>query len=329
MKHLGLALLPGVIAWLAIAAVLHTSWVKHLWDHPNERSLHSVPTPRIGGIGILAGTLALAILQPVGALAAILGCAFLLWCVGLVDDLRSLPVRVRLSAHGLAAFAAMWAVSGPPGDPASALPWFVAVVAITWGANLFNFMDGADGLAGGMSALGFAFYAVAAASAQESMLASTALVLASASAGFLLHNFPPARAFLGDSGSIPLGFLAGALGAYGVACGAWPWVFPVLVFSPFIVDATVTLLHRIVRGEAFLRAHRTHYYQRLVLAGWSHRRLAVCAYGLMLAAGASALVLRSEGPLLQCGIILGWSAAYSLALYAIDRKTTRNPQAAP
>ncbi len=94
---------------------------------------------------------------------------------------------------------------------------------------------------------------------------------------------------MGDAGSIPLGFLAGALGVQGALAGAWPFWFPVLVFSPFIVDATVTLARRMVRREPFWRAHRAHYYQRLVLSGWSHRRVALGAYALMCAGAAAAL----------------------------------------
>jgi len=144
--------------------------------------------------------------------------------------------------------------------------------------------------------------------------------------GFLTHNFPPARVFMGDAGSIPLGFLAAALGVLGVIAGAWPVAFPVVVFSPFIVDATVTLARRLVRGDRVWQAHRTHYYQRLVLWGWNPRRLVFASGGLMLAAAASALVLAGAGPMLQCGIIFFWVALYALLLPAMDRKTrTTNP----
>jgi UDP-N-acetylmuramyl pentapeptide phosphotransferase/UDP-N-acetylglucosamine-1-phosphate transferase len=128
---------------------------------------------------------------------------------------------------------------------------------------------------------------------------------------------------MGDSGSIPLGFLAGALGLLGTVRGTWPAWFPVLVFSPFIVDATLTLARRMVSGERFWRAHRGHYYQRLILAGWSQRRLALCAYALMLAAALSALAARAAGPGVQLGILLGWTAAYLLLLIAIERRARR------
>jgi UDP-N-acetylmuramyl pentapeptide phosphotransferase/UDP-N-acetylglucosamine-1-phosphate transferase len=200
---------------------------------------------------------------------------------------------------------------------------FVAIVAIAWVTNLFNFMDGADGLAGGMAAIGFAACAWAAIHSGDTALAGTCAAIASASVGFLRWNFPPARVFLGDAGSIPLGFLAAALGAYGAVRGTWSLAFPVMVFSPFIVDATVTLLRRLVGGEKVWRAHRSHYYQRLVLAGWPRRRLAVASFALMAGAGASALVLERVGAMLQCGIIFFWAALYALLLVSIDRTTRR------
>jgi len=190
-----------------------------------------------------------------------------------------------------------------------------------WMTNLYNFMDGSDGLAGTMALVGFGAYAAAAALAGHGPLALVSLAVASASAGFLAFNFPPARVFMGDAGSIPLGFLAGALGVLGVVAGAWPAAFPAVAFSPFIVDATATLLRRLVRGERVWQAHRSHYYQRLVLSGWNPRRLVLAAGGLMLAAAASALVLARSGLMLQCGIIFFWVVLYALLLPAIDRKT--------
>ena len=107
--------------------------------------------------------------------------------------------------------------------------------------------------------------------------------LAGASLGFLFFNFPPSRIFMGDAGSIPLGFLSAAVGLHGFLTGQWSWWFGFLVFSPFWVDATVTLLKRLLRGERIWHAHREHYYQRLILSGWSHRRTIASYYFLMLA----------------------------------------------
>ena len=205
---------------------------------------------------------------------------------------------------------------------AMALP---AVLALAWMTNLYNFMDGADGLAGGMTAIGFAAYAMAAASA-ASPIAPILFAICGAAAAFLAFNFPPAKVFMGDAGAIPLGFLAGALGLLGWQDGIWPAWFPVLVFSPFIVDATVTLWRRLLKGEKIWQAHREHGYQRLILTGWSRRRLVWVAWVLMAATALTALVARNVSSTLQVGALLLWVAIYTGAWKVIDKRAThRNP----
>jgi len=318
-------LAPAVLAAVVIAFLRRSRWSARLADQPNERSLHSVPTPRIGGIGLVAGALPVAAFVAGDSLGIVLGCAAVLALVSLWDDLRGLPIQVRLPAHVAAAAIAVLAVASPA--PAhfdvGVVEAVLAVVTLVWMTNLFNFMDGSDGLAGGMAAIGFGALALAACEAGSVPLALVAAALASASIGFLAHNFPPARVFLGDAGSVPLGFLAGALGLYGVLTGVWALWFPFAVFSPFIADATVTLLRRIVRGERFWRAHRDHYYQRLVVAGWTRRRLALWSYALMAAAAASALAAEAAGPGVRFGIILVWAALYALLFIAIERRVLR------
>jgi UDP-N-acetylmuramyl pentapeptide phosphotransferase/UDP-N-acetylglucosamine-1-phosphate transferase len=319
------ALVPALLAAAAIAILRRSPLAARLSDLPNERSLHETPTPRLGGLGIALAVLPFAILHAQGTPAMLLACALALAGVSLADDLRGLPPSLRLVAHLLAAVAAWIAIAAPPASmPGTAwLAGLALVLAIAWSTNLYNFMDGADGLAGAMAAVGFGAYAAAAWMAGDAPLALLCLALASASLGFLAWNFPPARVFLGDAGSIPLGFLAGALGAYGIQRDLWPLPFPFMAFSPFLVDATVTLLRRLAAREKVWRAHRGHYYQRLVLAGWSRRRLALTAGALMLASAASALVLARQGLMLQCGIISVWSAFYAVVLVTIDRTTRK------
>jgi UDP-N-acetylmuramyl pentapeptide phosphotransferase/UDP-N-acetylglucosamine-1-phosphate transferase len=237
------ALLPAAVTALVIAILRRTSFSRHLADHPNERSLHSQPRPRIGGLGIAAGIFPLGLYATGGSIALILACALGLALVSLIDDLRSLPVAVRLAAHGIAAIVVMAVIAFLPTgvDALRWVTWLAGVAALARITNLYNFMDGADGLAGTMALVGFGAYALAATFAGKPTLAYVCLSIASASAGFLVHNLPPARVFMGDAGSITLGFLAGALGLYGFMADAWPAAFPVVVFSPFIVDATVTL----------------------------------------------------------------------------------------
>jgi len=305
-------IVPGAVAAALILALSRSPLARRLLDRPNERSLHTVPTPRIGGIAIVLSAFPWGFAHGATSLAWIFSCAAALAVLSFIDDIRSLPVGVRLAAH----LAAAGVVVAPLGLALAAA--IVVAVAIAWMANLFNFMDGADGLAGGMAAIGFAAYAIAAQLAGEQPLAIACTALASAALGFLAFNFPPARVFMGDAGSVPLGFLAGALGLAGYARGAWPAWFPVLVFSPFVVDASVTLLRRAFRGERLWRAHRGHYYQRLVLAGWTARRVALAEYAVMAAATGAALAGRGAGLMLQCGIISAAALLYALLILAIE-----------
>ncbi len=251
-------------------------------DHPNERSLHQTPTPRIGGLGIMAGVLVASLWLVDGTLLPAMLGAFALAAVSVLDDVRGLPVALRFLAHFVAAAACLLAL-GLTGWALVGL-----TLAVVWMTNLFNFMDGADGLAGGMAAIGFGALALAAWLGGAPGLAAFCAAIAAAALAFLRFNFPPARVFMGDAGSIPLGFLAAVLGILGARQEVWSWLFPLLVFSPFIVDASVTLSRRVLRGDKVWQAHRSHYYQRAVLLGATHRQLAIAAYVLMLAMAALA-----------------------------------------
>jgi len=308
---LAAALAPAIACALVIAALRESSLGRRLADRPNERSLHVQPRARVGGIGIMASALPAVVLMGGAGVTLAVILAAVLAVLSFIDDRGSLPIAVRLSAHvsaaAIIAFAALvgkgWATA------------LVATIAIAWMTNLFNFMDGADGLAGGMGVVGFAAYAAGAALGHDLPFALGCLAVASACAGFLLYNFPPARVFMGDAGSIPLGFLAGAVGLLGTTRGLWGAWFPLLAFAPFIADASITLARRALRREPFWRAHRTHSYQRMVISGWSHRRLALHAYALMLVSACCALLALAEGGMVRSAIIYGW-AAVLIALFA-------------
>ena len=161
--------------------------------------------------------------------------------------------------------------------------------------------------------------------AETVIAGATAAAIVGATASFLVVNFPPARVFLGDVGSIPLGFLAGALGVIGWRNDAWPLWFPLLVFAPFIGDATLTLLRRLLRRERVWQAHREHYYQRLVRMGLGHRRTAIVAYVLMLVCGAAALYGRTEAPAVQAAIFALTCAMLVAVAVWVDVKWARRP----
>jgi len=162
--------------------------------------------------------------------------------------------------------------------------------------NLYNFMDGSDGLAGGMAFFGFSIFGLATLMRGDYVQAMMNFSVGAAAVSFLYYNFNPAKVFMGDAGSIALGFLVAALGVLGWQKNVWPLWFPILVFSPFIVDASVTLVKRSLRGAKVTEAHREHYYQRVIQMGVSHRDLALFEYGLMLAAGISAIVALGRSP---------------------------------
>jgi len=310
-----LATLLATTATLPLLMSLGTrGW---LIDRPNSRSLHATPTPRIGGLAMALGVAVGLSLQ--GGVSAIMVLALGLCMLSLLDDWGGLSPAIRLVAH--LAVACALVLSELP-DRAV---WVSAafVVTIVWMTNLYNFMDGADGLAGGMAIFGFGSYAIASWTAGDPSLAGTCTVIAMAALGFVVFNFPPARVFLGDAGSIPLGFLAGGIGLLGWNRQYWPVWFPLAVFAPFVLDASITLLRRALAGERVWHAHRSHYYQRLVLMGWTHTRLAGVSYGLMGLTAVTALVALRLPEAGAMALLAGLAIAYASAGLKVDRRWRR------
>lgn len=308
------------------AALVSTWWLvrgpfsRIALDRPNQRSLHQVPVPRTGGLGVHVGIIvAIASLSPTLP-GAVWGGYALLLCVSFFDDVRGLHVVPRLCMHLLAAAACAIATLAPD---YSTLAIAVTALAIAWTMNLFNFMDGSDGLAGGMAFIGFTVYGVAAWFAGSTSFAVMNFSIASAAAAFLVFNFHPARIFLGDVGAVPLGFLVAGCGLVGWLQRDWAWWFPVLVFSPFVADASVTLLRRLVRRERVWEAHRDHYYQRLVQLGWGHRRTAFAEYALMLACGGTALIALSLPLAGQAAVLSAAVAVYCVLIAVVTRRWNR------
>jgi UDP-N-acetylmuramyl pentapeptide phosphotransferase/UDP-N-acetylglucosamine-1-phosphate transferase len=286
-------------------------------DAPNARSLHSRPTPRIGGVVLIA-------------VALIPGCLFGLYptrilllagalsLFSFLDDRVGLPVRVRLPFHFLASAAFLFPFF--ESDPVVIAELGFALFALVWMINLFNFMDGSDGLAGGMTAFGFLSYSAASWMSGDATLAAGCAAVAGSAIGFLVLNFHPAKVFLGDAGSIAIGFLAGSIGIWGIANSLWPAWYPPLVFAPFILDATFTLFIRAARGERLSQAHREHLYQRMILAGVNHRRTALAYYAIMLGNAILAPLLLRASTRVQWEIVVALAVAYPVA-YSVIRKS--------
>jgi len=305
---------------ISVGILLSPAGRRMLLDRPNERSLHRTPVQRSGGLAIAAGVAAGALLLPLPpALLVALGAAGALACVSLLDDLLTLPTLLRLGAHLGAAGAVLWLAF----DGLGAMGFAALALALAWSANLYNFMDGADGIAAGMTLFGFGAYALAAHLAGAPALSSLSAIIALAAAVFLLVNFPPARMFMGDVGSVPLGLLAGALGLIGWHEGAWPFWFPMLVFAPFTCDATLTLLKRALRRERVWQAHREHYYQRLVRMGFGHRGALWIECTAMAGCAATAIAVRDAGESTQFAA-LGTATLALIALAVwIDTRWSR------
>lgn len=312
---LACAALSSLILW----TLLRTGWAWTLaTDVPTHRSLHTLPTPRVGGWGVSPAA-ALGIVAFAPQLASVAALVVLLAVMCQIDDRRGLSARVRFLVQAVAATAI--GLLFPLGLGAWVTPF--VILALIWMTNLYNFMDGADGLAGGMAVLGFGAYAVASFPFAPP-LGIAAMAVVGAALGFLIFNLPPARLFLGDAGSIPLGFLAGAIGIVGTAARIWPIWFPFMVFSPFLADASATLLRRVARGERFWEAHREHYYQRMIRMDGKHQRTICAWYGLIaLGEALSLLMLHLHAPRAVLAIGCAWAVALLFLGYQVDRRWVR------
>lgn len=303
--------------WLLLKWMLKSGVAYVAMDLPNQRSLHERPIPRSGGLAVMAGILTVWLSLNTPALWPLALAGGGLMAVSFFDDLFGVSVGWRFAMHLAVAIAYLHSGSTLFLDP---LVVVLLVLMIVWAINLYNFMDGANGLAGGMAFFGFGCYGLGAWLAGDVHLANMAWAIAFAVLSFLFFNFHPAQIFLGDGGSVPLGFFMAALGIYGYEKAYWAAWFPFLVFSPFILDATVTLLRRAFRGEKIWHAHREHYYQRLIRMGWSHRRLALWAFSIMIAAGLTAVWGNVQAVRIQYALIALWGVTYLLMARWVDIK---------
>jgi UDP-GlcNAc:undecaprenyl-phosphate GlcNAc-1-phosphate transferase len=301
------------VAFVLIALLVLTPLRNIALDQPNHRSLHTKVTPRTGGLAIIAGIAASWVWLE--SLYIFLFPTILLLAICLADDIKGLAVRWRLSAQLVIVTGFLWSVFS--------MPWWqyaAAILALVWMINLYNFMDGADGLAGGMTFFGFGAYGIAAYFQGDMPMALLGWVVSSSSLAFLIFNFNPARIFMGDSGSVPLGFLAGTIGLYGWQQELWGWWFPMLVFSPFIVDASVTMFRRLLNGEKVWQAHRSHYYQKLIQAGFGHKKTALLEYGLMIISATSAVLLLNQPMIIVYPVLAGFSILYIWIASMVQRR---------
>ena len=317
-----------LVSWLACAGLSRYRGRWALLDLPNDRSLHVSATPRSGGLGMMAG-LATGYLLARTAISLpeagwVLLALLLIAGISFFDDWYRLAPLLRLLAHTLAAgllvFPAGYALGIflLPGVSWHAPIWLLDVFSllfIVWMVNLYNFMDGMDGFAGGMASIGFATLALLGGLAGAQGYALAALLVCAAALGFLSSNFPPARIFMGDLGSGSLGFTAAMFLLWADRAGFFPLWVGAVVFSPFIVDATWTVVRRTLSGKRPWQAHREHFYQRLVRLGWGHKRTALWSYALMLKCSLIAVACFCSTAVWTQGLLLGLTAAVYLTLF--------------
>jgi UDP-N-acetylmuramyl pentapeptide phosphotransferase/UDP-N-acetylglucosamine-1-phosphate transferase len=269
----------GVAACLGTRALIPLLARARVLDRPNERSSHTRPTPRGGGIAVVGAILlAWLALFAAGETSSVLWIvllgALLLALVSWSDDRRDLSAAIRFGVQAVAV--GLGAIALAPIGPVfqGALPAWLDTAASAllwlWFVNLFNFMDGIDGLAGSEAAaigLGLVLFALFG-TGRDPAFAALAGAIAAAALGFLVWNWAPAKIFLGDVGSVPLGYLLGWLLLLAAARGHWRIALILPLY--FLADATITLLRRLSHGERVWRAHRSHFYQRAVRRGLGH-----------------------------------------------------------
>lgn len=311
----------------------------YMLDHPNDRSLHDRPVPRGGGLAILAALLVCGLVtvmfQPVPGLVGIVLGMLVVAGVSFLDDRHSVPPFYRFVAHTVAAAVIVYGgffiqrleIPGAGWHWSYIVGAMFSVLFIVWMTNLYNFMDGMDGFAGGMAVIGFSVFALLGWQVGNVLFMLLSLVTAAAAGGFLLFNFPPARIFMGDVGSSTLGLLAGTFSLWGARDGIFQFWIAVLVFLPFIADSTVTLVRRFLRREKLWQAHKTHFYQQLVQAGWGHRKTVLLEYAVMLGCGISAIWGVHSAALMQIAIFVSWSLFYLLFFFWVSRLIVQNGRA--
>lgn len=283
------------LAYVGVGGLRRWAESRQVFDIPNERSSHNRPTPRGGGLvivilstgGLILAWLLDSAISPADLVAYLVG-AWLIAGVSWLDDLRSLPNRVRFAAHSLAAILAIvafgyWRIVNLPLVGLVDAGWvglpvtFVWIVGLT---NAYNFMDGIDGIAGGQAVVAAIGWAVLGWLSGQPLVGILGLLLAASSLGFLGHNWPPARIFMGDVGSAFLGYTFAVLPVIAAQHNPRLAVAGVLLVWPFVFDAAFTFLSRLRRRENVFAAHRSHLYQRLVIAGYNHRTVTLLYIGL-------------------------------------------------
>lgn len=303
--------LTALAAYLVVGRIRILAERKMILDIPNARSSHSRPTPRGGGLGIVLVTFIGVVLTqlfgngwPAWQLAGFTAGAVLIAFISWLDDVHNLPSSIRMLAHcGAAVIAVLaigtWSTVNIPLLGEIQLGWLGYPLAFLWVVgmiNAYNFMDGIDGLAGGQAVIAACGWCLFGWWSDQAAIVALALLLGASSLGFLGHNWPPARIFMGDVGSTFLGYSLAVLALWVGQYDNSSLFLGVMFLWPFLFDAIATFLRRLYQHEDVFASHRSHYYQRLVIARYSHLNVTVAYLLLALAGLAAALAWRMQLP---------------------------------
>lgn len=341
---LDLIIILGVIL-IAGGNYVFTGWfikyarLRKITDVPTERSSHSIPTPRGGGIGFVITSMFAFVLYfaLMGLLSSQIYLVMLvalsaIACMGWFDDRRDLSQLVRLSVQVMAAAGVIYFIEGLdaffiPHVSYISLGFFSPFLGLLWitgVTNIYNFMDGVDGIASVQALSASAGWMIFAKLWNEPVLFTINLIVFAAIAMFLIYNWSPARIFMGDVGSVFLGFffaimpfLAAAI-AEGRTVGFTLWIGALLIW-PFLFDSAFTLLRRFKKGENLFQAHRTHLYQRLNIAGWSHSVISTLYLTFSLLCIIVALIFSHESDSARVYILSGLLALSFLYVLGVQR----------
>jgi UDP-GlcNAc:undecaprenyl-phosphate GlcNAc-1-phosphate transferase len=325
MTGLGIFLISFLASYFGTLLLLRIPVKSRFVDVPGDRSSHDAAKPRFGGIAVVTafflGFGALLAARPEArGLLPLLPCGALIFAAGVLDDWRGLPVAVRLAAQLAAAIAVVATgnivetvfipLAGTIELDVLAVPFTILFILAS--INFYNFIDGIDGLAAGTAAITAGFLALIAHMLGHGALALAALAAAGASLGFLQFNFPPSRLFMGDGGSTFLGFFFAFFAIAGNrVVPELPFFITVLLLSSLYLDAGVTLLRRLFKGEKIFQPHRTHYYQRLLALGFNHKQVTALEYSLTVLLGTSAVIFFKAGGFFPVFLCLCWLLVFT------------------
>ncbi|MFO7914960.1 MAG: hypothetical protein R6U43_04655 [Candidatus Krumholzibacteriales bacterium] len=328
-----LFILSFAISYLLTRAVLKISLDRKMYDVPDHRSSHHIPKPRLGGIAIVmtfyvcSVVLAISgrkIFPSASEAVGVYSGGIVVAATGFIDDIRGLDARFKLGAQFAAASIVILSgvvlrefrlpfigslSLGALSVPATYL-WIMCII------NFYNFVDGIDGLAAGVGVIGSLFIAFMSKSSALPGLALLYAIIAGSGFGFLRYNFPPAKIFMGDTGSTFLGFLFASLAVISNGWGV-PAFVTVLVLGSVFVDAFLTLFRRILKREKILSPHRTHYYQRLTSIGFSHKQVTLLEYLITASLGVSAIFFLTGDRIFITVFSVFWVLFFLLVLIKI------------